>query len=75
MKTQKLTDLDISVLKYYQNGRELSGFEGVHNNLCDVGYLDGDLELTKDGRQFIKDNPKLLKNADAYHNKMYISIK
>lgn len=70
----ELTAQDISVLKYYKEGRELSGFEGVHDNLCDEGYLDGDLELTNKGMKYISD----FKNWDTievFKNDMYISIK
>lgn len=54
MKKENLTERDLKVLELYRTGGQLSGFEGVHNDLCKYGYLDGDLELTKKGRDFIK---------------------
>lgn len=51
----KLNIDDISVLKYYKDGNELSGFENVHRNLCDNDYLDSDLELTDKARKFIRE--------------------
>jgi hypothetical protein len=71
---ENLTAQDISVLKYYKEGRELCGFEGVHSNLYKLGLLDGDLELTSEGRKFIKE----FKDWDSiisFDNKMYVSIK
>jgi len=53
-----LSDRDMKVMKYYHQGKELSGFEGVHDKLCEVGFLDGDLELTTAGRNFIKEYQK-----------------
>lgn len=50
----ELSNLDMSILKSYKQGYELCGFEGVHHNLCKLDYLDGDLELTNKGREFIK---------------------
>lgn len=54
----KLTSQDLSILKYYKEGKELSGFEGVHDNLRNLDYLDGDLELTGKGYKFIKEFEK-----------------
>lgn len=56
MKIQGLTDLDLRVLKYYKEGFGLCGFEGVHNNLCDEGYLDDDLDLTEKGYDTLSSN-------------------
>lgn len=33
-----LTELDLSILKYYKEGNDLYGFECVHNNLCNEGF-------------------------------------
>lgn len=49
---------DLQILKYYKEGKELSGFEGVHENLRNLDYLDGDLELTGKGYKFIKEFDK-----------------
>lgn len=49
-----LSERDIKVMIHYKEGNSLSGFEGVHRNLVDLDYLDGDLELTQKGREFIK---------------------
>ena len=54
VKDTELTDRDLKVLKHYKDGKCLSGFEGVHENLCSLGYLDDDLELTKKGVEYIK---------------------
>jgi len=69
-----MNDLDLSILKYYQDGKELCGFEGVHNSLCENGYLDGDLELTSKARAFIRTYPKW-DEVKSYDNKMYVTVK
>jgi len=55
-----MNSLDLSILKYYKEGKEMSGFEenSPWNNLYKNGFLDGDLELTKKGRYFIKNYEK-----------------
>jgi hypothetical protein len=53
MKKDNLTELDIRVLRFYKDGNQLNGFEGAHRHLCELGYLDDDLELTKVGREYI----------------------
>lgn len=53
MNRDNLTELDIRVLKFYKAGNVLNGFEGAHKHLYDLGYLDDDLELTKDGRDYV----------------------
>lgn len=55
IKTDVLTERDLKVLKYYKAGNELSGFEGVHENLCTLGYLDSDLEKTHKCRIYINE--------------------
>lgn len=65
---------DLSVLKYYKEGKELSGFEGVHQNLCKLGFLNGDLELTSKGREFIKEYPNW-DNVVTFNNEMVINLK
>jgi len=74
MNINGLTKKDLEILKYYKVGRELSGFEGVHDNLCKLDFLDGDLELTYKGHQFIKNYDKWDK-IKTFDNKMYISVK
>jgi len=59
-----LSDEDLGVLKYYKEGGELCGFEGVHTNLCDKDYLDGDLEVTNKGRELF-DSYKDWENIQA----------
>jgi len=54
IKKDPLTDRDLKVLNNYKDGKTLSGFENVHDNLCELGYLDGDLELTTKGWKYIK---------------------
>ena len=74
MDDLRLTEKDKSILKYLKEGGELSGFEGVHRNLCELGYLCGDLFLTPLGAQFIKS----FENWDSikiFKNKTNISIK
>ncbi len=70
----ELTSTDISVLKYYKEGRELCGFEGVHDNLCKEGYLDGDLELTNKGMKYISDFTNW-DTVEVFKNDMYIRVK
>ena len=70
----KMTLQDLSVLKYYKNGNELCGFEDVHDNLVEIGYLDGDLELTHEGYLFIK-NFERWDEVEQFENKMKITIK
>lgn len=71
-----LTDLDMSVLQYYRKGQELCGFEGgeVFNNLCEKGFLDGDLELTTKARDFMKSYTKW-GSIVAFDNKTYVRVK
>jgi len=69
-----LNKLDLSILKYYKEGKDLCGFEGVHTSLCDKDFLDGDLELTKKAREFIKEFPDWEK-VEMFNNEMYIRIK
>lgn len=71
---KNLTPLDLSVLKYYKEGNELCGFEGVHENLVKHNMLDGDLELTKVGWDFIKDF-KDWDSIEMFNNKTKIVIK
>lgn len=70
----ELTPVDISILKYYKEGKELCGFEGVHDNLCKEGYLDFDLELTCKGRQFINDF-KDWDSVEVFKNNVRLTIK
>jgi hypothetical protein len=67
------TELDLSVLKYYKEGKELCGFEGVHDSLCNNGYLDSDLGLTAKAIDFIKSYPHW-ENVEVFKNNTYISI-
>ncbi len=69
-----LTEKDISILKYYKEGRELCGFEGMHDNLCKLGYLDDDLELTSMGIKFINEFENW-DSIESFKNEMYISIR
>lgn len=71
---EELTPLDLSILKYYKERNELCGFEGVHSNLCKLGYLNDDLELTEKGYQFIKDS-QMWDEIETYNNKMYLRVK
>jgi hypothetical protein len=66
--------LDLSILKYYKEGKELCGFEGVHDSLCKNGYLDDDLELTNKACEFIKSYTGW-DQVKAFENKTYISIR
>jgi hypothetical protein len=68
-----LSQQDLSILKYYKEGDELCGFEGVHNNLCKHGYLDSDLELTTKARRFLREYDKW-DTIESYNNKMYLKI-
>lgn len=68
-----MNDIDLSILKYYKEGKELCGFEGVHDSLCNNGYLDDDLELTNKAREFIKSYPDW-ESVKAFNNQTYISI-
>lgn len=68
-----MSNLDLSVLKYYKEGKELCGFEGVHDSLCESGHLDNDLELTTKGRDFIKSYSDW-NNVEVFKNNIYISI-
>ena len=74
LKKIALSELDKSILKYYKEGKELSGFEGVHDNLCQLNFLDSDLELTFEGIQFIKEF-KDWDSVETYNNTMKIDIK
>ena len=56
MTDKELTDLDIKILKHYKQGKSLSGFEGVHSHLCELGYLDSDLEITNKALDYINTN-------------------
>lgn len=69
-----LTDTELGVLKYYKEGNELCGFEGVHETLCNRFYLDGDLELTKKSYDFIRDYPNW-SSVKIYNNKTLVRIK
>lgn len=52
-----LTATDMKVLRGYIDDSEyLSGFEGMHKNLCKLGYLNGDLELTPLGKIYLLEN-------------------
>ena len=75
-KEINLTELDLSILKYYKEGNEFCGFESgaLWENLRKIDYLDSDLELTRKGAEFIKNYPNWDK-IESYNNKMYISIK
>jgi len=69
-----LSKLDLSILKYYKEGHELSGFENGYDNLYKLGYLDGDLALTHKGYKFIKE----FKNWDSvkiFNNEIVVTIK
>lgn len=74
MSDLSLTEKDKSVLKYLKEGGELSGFEGVHRNLCELGYLCSDLYLTPLGAQFIK-SFESWDLIEAFNNKTKVSIK
>lgn len=67
---------DLSILKYYKEGRQMSGFEEgcVWDNLVLNGYLDDDLELTSMGYDFIK-NYEEWDKVKVYKNQNYISVK
>ena len=69
-----MNEIDLSILKYYMDGNELCGFEGVHDSLCKNGYLDSDLELTIKAKDFIKSYPNW-DNVKAFDNKNYIRIR
>jgi len=71
-----LTELDLSILKYYKEGNEMCGFEknSPWRNLEENDYLDGDLELTSKGYAFIKSYTDWDKVV-PYSNKNYISVK
>ena len=69
----ELTKIDLSVLKYYKEGKELCGFEGVHTNLCKQDYLDGDLYPTTKGFKFIEEYNSWGK-VETYDNKMKVTI-
>jgi hypothetical protein len=75
-----LTPTDISILKYYKEGNELSGFEkdakgkSVYENLCKLDYLDGDLELTRKAWDFIKTYSKW-DEVSSYKNNVVVKIK
>jgi hypothetical protein len=69
-----MSDKDLSILKYYKEGNELCGFEGVHDELCKKGYLDSDLELTTKARDFIKSYSHWDK-VESFKNKTYITIR
>lgn len=68
--------LDLSILKYYKEGKEMSGFEpnSPWRNLVNEGYLDGDLELTKKGHDFIDSYGKW-GDVITYNNKTVVSVK
>lgn len=68
-----MSEKDLSILKYYKEGKELCGFEGVHDSLCKNGYLDSDLELTTKAVEFIKSYPNW-DSVEVFKNKTYISI-
>lgn len=69
-----MSELDLSILKYYKEGNELCGFERVHSNLCNEGFLDDDLELTQKSREFIS-SFKDWDNVEVFNNKTRITIK
>jgi len=71
-----MNKLDLSVLKYYKEGNELCRFESDHpfENLCEEGFLDGDLNLTFKGYDFIRDYPDWDK-VETYKNPTKVSIK
>jgi len=69
-----LSENDLSVMKYYKEGKVLCGFEGVHTNLWSNFYLDGDLELTEKGRKFINEYPKW-DSVKTFDNKTHVHIK
>ena len=75
-KYKKMNELDLSILKYYKEGKEMCGFEkgSPWDNLYNNGYLNGDLELTSKGWDFIK-NYKEWDSVIPYNNKNYISVK
>lgn len=68
--------LDLSILKYYKEGKEMSGFEinSPWDNLHKNGFLDCDLELTKKGLDFIKSYKKW-DEVEMFNNQNYISVK
>jgi len=74
--TEYMSELDLSILKYYKEGKEMCGFEknSPWDNLEKNGYLDFDLELTSKGRKFIKEYPNW-DSVVAFTNQNYISIK
>ncbi len=69
-----LTEQDISVLKYYKEGNTLCGFERVHDNLCNLNYLNDDLELTLQGRDFIN-NVDNWESIKVFSNETLIKVK
>lgn len=69
-----LSQKDFQILKYYIDGGILSGFEGVHNSLYDIGFLDGDLELTSIAHEFIKQYPYWDK-IEAFGNSTVAQVK
>jgi hypothetical protein len=70
----ELTKDDMRVLKYLKNGGELSGFEGVHGHLANLGYLDGDLVPTEKLHKFTH-SYELWDSVEAYENNMFASVK
>ncbi len=72
----QLNELDLSILKYYKEGKEMSGFEknAPWSNLVENDYLDDDLDLTIKGWEFIKQFPDW-DNVIAFNNKTYLSVK
>lgn len=67
---------ELSILKYYKEGNEMCGFEpnSPWRSLVNKDYLDGDLELTSKGSEFIK-TYRDWDNVIAYNNRTVVQIK
>lgn len=75
-KKIELTELDLSILKYYKEGREMCGFESNSpwKHLVAIDFLDGDLDLTCNGWDFIENYSDWDKVVE-FNNKNYLSVK
>jgi len=71
---ENLTELDLSILKYYKEGNELSGFENGYDHLRNLDYLDGDLELTGKAYKFMKEF-KDWDSITSFKNEIVLHIK
>jgi len=50
-----LTIGEVEVLKMAKSGKEFHGFGGGFENLCELGFLNGDLEITNLGRDYVNE--------------------